>query len=181
MQASGEASRLDRIFVCMKHTISPFLLPDLFFAGRAVLTFNNENKGTHMTVKIKQARDKFDRKKKLPIFFVFISLLGDKEQGMIYSGTMFQESGHFKLAKNVPPTSRLAHAMSFMSAALKDTSVLKKYNVTVQHEGKCASCGMPLTHPSSIPVGFGPDCLKRKLQDPEFSTMFKLTFPDFKY
>ena len=45
----------------MRHTVSPFLLPDLFFAGRAVLTFNNETKGTHMTVKVKQARDKQDR------------------------------------------------------------------------------------------------------------------------
>jgi len=165
----------------MKHTVSPFLLPDLFFAGRAVLTFNNENKGTHMTIKVKQARDKFDRKIKLPIFFVYISLLGDKEQGMIYSGTVFQENGHVRLAKNVPPTSRLAKAMSFISAALKDTSVLKRYNVTLQHEGKCASCGMPLTHPQSIGSGFGPDCLKRKMQDPTFATIFKLSFPDYEY
>jgi len=40
---------------------------------------------------------------------------------------------------------------------------------------------MALTHPSSIPVGFGPDCLKRKMKDADFATMFKLTFPDFKY
>ena len=69
----------------MKHTVSPFLLPDLFFAGRAVLTFNNDTKGTHMTVKVKRARDKQDRKVKLPIFFVSISLLGDKEQGMVFA------------------------------------------------------------------------------------------------
>jgi hypothetical protein len=165
----------------MKHTISPFLLPDLFFAGRAVLTFNNENKGTHMTVKIKQARDKFDAKKKLPIFFVYISLLGDGEQGMIFAGTIFKESGHVKLGAKVHPTSRLARAMAFMSAALKDTSILKKHNVTVQHEGKCATCAMPLTHPSSIPVGFGPDCLKKKMADPDFANIFRLSFPDFKY
>ena len=165
----------------MKHTVSPFLLPDLFFAGRAVLTFNNETKGTHMTVKVKQARDKQDRKIKLPIFFVSISLLGDKEQGMVFAGTIFQNNGQVRLGRNVEPQSRLARSLAFVSAAVKNPEVLRSYNVSFQHEGKCCSCGMPLTHPSSIPVGFGPDCLKRKMADPEFATMFNLTFPDFKY
>ena len=165
----------------MKHTVSPFLLPDLFFAGRAVLTFNNDTKGTHMTVKVKQARDKQDRKVKLPIFFVSISLLGDKEQGMVFAGTIFQNNGTYRLGRNIDPASRIGKAMSFLTAAVKDPSVLRKYNVSFQHEGKCCSCGMPLTHPSSIPVGFGPDCLKRKMADPDFANMFKLSFPDFKY
>ena len=165
----------------MKHTVSPFLLPDLFFAGRAVLTFNNETKGTHMTVKVKQARDKQDRKVKLPIFFVSISLLGDKEQGMVFAGTIFQNNGTYRLGRNIDPASRIGKAMSFLTAAVKDPSVLRKYNVSFQHEGKCCSCGMPLTHPSSIPVGFGPDCLKRKMADPDFANMFRITFPDFKY
>lgn len=165
----------------MKHTVSPFLLPDLFFAGRAVLTFNNETKGTHMTVKVKQARDKQDRKIKLPIFFVSISLLGDKEQGMVFAGTIFKNDGRIKLGRNIDPQSRPARALAFLAQAVKDPSILRQNNVTFQHEGKCCSCGMPLTHPSSIPVGFGPDCLKRQMADPDFSAMFKLTFPDFKY
>ena len=134
-----------------------------------------------MTVKVKQARDKQDRKVKLPIFFVSISLLGDKEQGMVFAGTIFQNNGTYRLGRNIDPASRIGKAMSFLTAAVKDPSVLRKYNVTFQHEGKCCSCGMPLTHPSSIPVGFGPDCLKRKMADPDFANMFKLSFPDFKY
>jgi hypothetical protein len=31
--------------------------------------------------------------------------------------------------------------------------------VDVYHEGKCGRCGRPLTVPSSIVSGFGPDCL----------------------
>ena len=163
----------------MKHTVSPFLLPDLFFAGRAVLTFNNDTKGTHMTVKVKQVRDRQDRKKKLPIFFVSISLLGDKEQGMVFAGTIFQESGHVKLGRNVDPTSRLARALAFLAQAVKDPSILRANNVSFQHEGRCCSCGMALTHPQSIVVGLGPECLKRRMTDPDFATMFKLTFPQF--
>ena len=165
----------------MKHTVSPFLLPDLFFAGRSVLTFNNENKGTHMTVKIKQARDKQDRKVKLPIFYVFISLLNDGDQGMIFSGTIFQNNMTYRLGKGINPTSRLGMAMAFLMASVKDTSVLERYNVSFQHEGKCCSCGMPLTHPASIPTGFGPDCLQRKLNDPQFANIFRLSFPDYEY
>lgn len=165
----------------MKHTVSPFLLPDLFFAGRAVLTFNNETKGTHMTVKVKQARDKQDRKIKLPIFFVSISLLGDKEQGMVFAGTIFQNNGTYRLGRGIDQSSRIGKAMSFLTTAVKDPAILRQHNVSFQHEGKCCSCGLSLTHPSSIPVGFGPDCLKRKMQDPDFALMFKLSFPDFKY
>ena len=165
----------------MKHTASPFLLPDLFFAGRSVLTFTNEAKGTHMTVKIKQARDKQDRKVKLPIFFVSISLLGDKEQGMVFAGTIFQKDGRVKLGRNIDPQSRVAQALSFLTRAVQNPSLLRLNNVTFQHEGKCCSCGKSLTHPSSIPVGFGPECLRRKMENPEFAAMFNLTFPDFKY
>lgn len=165
----------------MKHTVSPFLLPDLFFAGRALLTFNNESKGTHMTVKVKQARDKQNRKIKLPIFFVSISLLGDKTQGMVFAGTIFQNNGTYRLGRGIEATSRIGKAMSFLTSAVKDTSILPKFNVTFQHEGKCCSCGLSLTHPASIPVGFGPDCLKRQMQDPAFATIFNFTFPNHKY
>lgn len=163
----------------MKHTVSPFLLPDLFFAGRAVLTFNNETKGTHMTVKVKQARDKQDRKIKLPIFFVSISLLGDKTQGMVFAGTIFQNNGTYRLGRGIDQTSRIGKAMSFLTTAVKDPSILRQHNVSFQHEGKCCSCGLPLTHPQSIVAGLGPDCLKRKMQDADFSAMFKLSFPQF--
>jgi hypothetical protein len=100
---------------------------------------------------------------------------------MVFAGTIFQNDGRVKLGRNIDPTSRVARALAFLASAVKDPSILRQHNVTFQHEGKCCSCGMALTHPSSIPVGFGPDCLKRKMKDADFATMFKLTFPDFKY
>jgi hypothetical protein len=107
--------------------------------------------------------------------------LGDKTQGMVFAGTIFQNNGTYRLGRGIDQASRIGKAMSFLTSAVKDPSILRQYNVTFQHEGKCCSCGLSLTHPSSIPVGFGPDCLKRKMQDPDFATMFKLSFPDFKY
>lgn len=165
----------------MTHKINPILLPDLFFAGRAVLTFKNETKGTHMTVKVKQARDKKDRKIKLPVFFVSISLLGDSEQGMIFAGTIFQETGTFKLSAGVNPEGRLAKAFLYLVSAVKNPSLLPQSNVSFQHEGRCCSCAMPLTHPQSISTGLGPDCLERKMKDPTFSAIFKVSFPEYDY
>jgi hypothetical protein len=107
--------------------------------------------------------------------------LGDKTQGMVFAGTIFQNNGTYRLGRGIDQTSRIGKAMSFLTTAVKDPSILRQHNVSFQHEGKCCSCGLPLTHPSSIPVGFGPSCLKSKMQDADFATMFKLTFPDFKY
>jgi hypothetical protein len=162
----------------MNNAISPFLLPDLFFAGRAVLTFNNLAKGTHMTVRVNQAKDRTDRKKKLPVFFISISLLGDKEQGMVFAGTYFQKDGRVSISKAQDPKGRVAMALLFLTAAVKDPSLLNRKGVTFQHEGRCCSCSLPLTHPKSIPVGFGPDCLKKKLQDPDFALVYKMSFPE---
>jgi len=61
----------------IRSNVNPLRLRELFFAGNSSLTFQNPTTGTHMTVKVKQARDKEDRKKRLPIFFVSVSLLGD--------------------------------------------------------------------------------------------------------
>jgi hypothetical protein len=160
-------------------SIPAFLLPELALSGRAVLTFRNEAKGTHMTVKFKQVKDRAT-KKKLPIFFVFISLLGDKTQGMVYAGTYFQKDGGVSLSKGQDPKGRLSMALFFLAAAIKDPQILKQRNVTFQHEGKCCSCAMPLTHPNSIPIGLGPDCLKRAMQNSDFALGMRLAFPELK-
>lgn len=166
----------------MSHKVSPFLLNDLFFGGFATLTFKNETKGSHMTVRVSQARDKADRKRRLPIFFVKISLLGDGEQGYLNAGTIFQESMHYKLADQVDPNGRLGKAMAFLVAALKNHEVLEQANVSFQHEGKCCSCGMDLTHPESIPVGLGRDCLSRRIREnADFGNIFRMNFPDYPF
>jgi hypothetical protein len=166
----------------MSHSVSPFLLNDLFFGGFSTLTFKNETKGSHMTVRVSQARVKGDRKRRLPIFFVKISLLGDGEQGYVNAGTIFQETMHYKLPEGVDPNGRIGRAMAFLMKALKNHEVLREQNVTFQHEGKCCSCGMDLTHPESIPVGLGRDCLSRTIRNnPAFGEIFKMNFPDYPF
>jgi hypothetical protein len=113
-----------------------------------------------MTVKVKQLRDKQDRKKKLPIFYVYVSLLGDRDTGYRFAATVFQETMTFKLGRDVSSDSQLGKVMLFLLHSLHHPQFLKEKKVTLHHEGHCMRCGLPLTHPQSINTGFGPDCLE---------------------
>jgi hypothetical protein len=144
----------------IRSNVNPLALPQLFFAGRAVLTFRNTVKETHMTVKVKQATDKNDRKIKLPIFFVFVSLLGDKETGYVFAATIFKDTMGIKLSKNVQEGTQLHKVVSFIWNSIRNPQILKDKKVSLLHEGRCCRCAMPLTHPESINTGFGPDCLE---------------------
>jgi hypothetical protein len=156
----------------IRSNVNPLALPHFFFAGRAVLTFRNNESGTHMTVKVKQAKDKNDRKIKLPIFFVYVSLLGDSETGYRFGGTVFQESMNIKLGKDVQPGSQLHSVMGFILRSLRNPESLRG-KVSLLHEGRCCRCQLPLTHPESINTGFGPDCLEIILsQNKEISEDF---------
>ena len=146
--------------------VNPLALPKLAFAGRAVLTFRNLRTGTHMTVKLKQLRDKKDRNKKLPIFYVFISLLGDGRQSYEFAGTLFQEDLRIKLGRTVAGDSRLARALYWLVGAIRNPQSLRG-RAGLFHEGRCCACGQPLTHPESIHTALGPVCLKRLLEQGE--------------
>ena len=134
-------------------------LPTLFFAGRAVLTFENHEAGTHMTVKVSQARDKQDRKKLLPMFHVSVKLLGDRLQSYAYAGTVFTDSGNWNLSRKVNPNDQIARVFRWLKAVTANPEALRG-KVNLFHEGRCCKCGLPLTHPESISTAIGPKCLK---------------------
>ena len=142
----------------IRSNVNPLSLPRLFFAGRAVLTFFNPETDKHITVMVKPARDKNDRKVRLPIFFVSVSLLGDKEQGMVYAGTIFQDTMRAKLHPKVDPTSQLAKVFGWLFHTVQNPSILRTKGVSLLHEGRCCRCGLPLTNPQSIERGLGDDC-----------------------
>lgn len=150
-------SRINRI---QRSNVALKALPTLFFAGRAVLTFQNIEKGTHITVKVSQARDKRDRKKKLPLFHVNVKLLGDR-LGYVYAGTINTESATpvWFLNRRNPADSQVAKVFTWLNKAVSDPEKLRG-KTSLFHEGHCCSCGQPLTHPESINTGVGPHCLK---------------------
>lgn len=133
-------------------------LPTLFFAGRAVLTFQNVATETHMTVKVTQARDKRDRKILLPHFHVRVKLLRDS-LGWIYVGTIYQDTGNWVPSRKENPESQAIKCFLFLRKAVANPESLRG-KVNLFHEGHCCKCGLPLTHPESINTAIGPHCLK---------------------
>ena len=149
----------------VRSNVNPLTLPTLFFAGRAVLTFQNQKTSNHITVSVKQARDKNDRKVKLPIFFVNISLLGDKEQGMVFAGTIYQDTATARLARGLDANSQVAKVFGWIINATRNPRLLREQGVSLLHEGKCARCGLSLTNPLSIERGLGDDCFSYQKQE----------------
>lgn len=145
-------------------------LPRLALAGRAVLTFRNRQSGGHMTVRLKQLRDREDRKKLLPIYYVSISLLGDHEQNYRFAGTLFADTMHVKVARDVSANDRLAVAFRWVVDAIRNPMGLVG-RVDLFHEGQCCKCGQPLTHPESIHTALGPKCLKAMLNGAQGSAL----------
>lgn len=137
-------------------------LPTLFFAGRAVLTFENLEAGTHMTVKVSQARDKQDRKKLLPLFHVNVSLLGDRVSRYLYAGTVNTEEGNWYLSRKISPDEQVARVFRWLKAVTANPESLRG-KINLYHEGRCCKCGLPLTHPESISTAIGPHCLKHMI------------------
>jgi len=142
----------------IRSNVNPLTLPQLFFAGRSLLTFHNQEKNTHMTVKAVQARDKKDRKIKLPYFFVNISLLGDSDQGFRYAGVLFQDTMTFRPADAIKGDAHMQKVILFIMEAIKNPQLLRDRKVSLLHEGKCCRCALPLTNPASIDRGLGDDC-----------------------
>lgn len=144
----------------IRSNVNPLTFPQLFTAGRSVLTLHNPKSGNHITVKSRQWKKRNAEGKlvKLPKFTIEVSLLGDKEQGMVLGGYFFQDENNWKLAPLVDPKSQLAKVMEFLKGAFEDPALLRSKGVALLHEGKCCRCALPLTNPESIQRGLGDDC-----------------------
>jgi hypothetical protein len=144
----------------IRSNVNPLTFPQLFTAGRAVLTFHNPETDNHVTIKVKQwkKRNEEGKLEKLPKFTISISLLGDKEQGMLLGGYFFQDENKFRLGKGVDATSQLGKMMKFIAGVYANPMALRQKGVNLLHEGKCCRCALPLTNPQSIERGLGDDC-----------------------
>jgi hypothetical protein len=153
----------------IRSNVNPLRLPILFFAGRSVLTFRNPDTGGHLTVKATQAKDKEDRKKKLPIFFINVRIQGDGDTGYVFGGTIFSDTMRMQPSKHATPGSRVEKVMHWLMSMINNPQALRDRNVAVLHEGRCCRCALPLTHPESINTAFGPDCLKYVMETTKLS------------
>lgn len=117
------------------------------FAGNSTVTFLNSETENRFTYRIKKAKDS-------DLFFV--SVLTGPEQ-YSYIGTVF--NGIYKHGKKSNFTGAQSEKVfSYVIGKLITESLPEC--IEVWHEGKCGKCNRPLTVPSSIETGIGPECFK---------------------
>ena len=135
--------------------------PHLFFAGRSRITLQNSAKGSHVRLKISEKREKKDGKMVgTGRFFVFTSILNDGDTGWDFAGTFYSDTKGYSLGRTHTKGSQVDRILGFVQGALRNPQVLNEKRVNLFHEGRCCRCAMPLTHPDSIQLGVGPDCVK---------------------
>jgi hypothetical protein len=119
------------------------------FAGNATITLSSERTGAHFTYKIRASDDG-------RVFFVKL-LIQPNEYA--YLGCIFSNArGSLHLsAKSC--ASDDAPSVRAINYALRHLLVgVIAPQLEIRHEGSCGRCGRPLTVPSSIDRGIGPDC-----------------------
>lgn len=140
---------------------------DFILAGRAVFTLElgkefSEKWGLplHYTYRInkKEATERFPEQ-----YFIGLLTGPDNMNDYTYMGVV-QRNGNVKLTRKSRykadswPYRLIVRALACVFADKQQA--LLDAGFDMHHEGKCGRCGRPLTVPSSVLSGFGPECIK---------------------
>jgi len=135
------------MFELNRQELSAYLL-----AGKSTFTVKNPTTGNHVTYKVSVAKDVDN------LYFV----RGRAGQGgrYIYLGYFNYPNHNLQASKksevNNPQWSHLAGAFQWILKKAYGFELPE--SLEVYHEGACGRCGMKLTTPKSLLVGFGPVC-----------------------
>jgi len=125
-------------------------------AGKAILTIKSEKSGKHFTYLV-ETSDPGD------IIFVKVLTGPDNLRDYTYIGYSYVHKaadgsmiGPLRFGSRGQPDHPASVAWMWAAERGFDHNGL-----TVQHIGRCAACGRPLTTPDSLTLGIGPECAKR--------------------
>jgi len=126
--------------------------------GNCRITIQNEKTQTHLTYKFKQS------KRNPSVYWVSVLSRFDYESEDSYKflgGYSDELSYRYSEKSQIKATSKSASAIQwFFDKFLKPNAFKAKYpTVKVFYQGTCGRCGKLLTHPESLKVGFGRECL----------------------
>lgn len=119
------------------------------FAGNATITLRSAKTGTHFTYRIRKSE-------KGDVFFVQLLTGPDNYSYLacIFANRPYHLHHSAKSCAGVAAPS--FRALSYALTHLRDDNIPEA--LEIRHEGSCGRCGRPLTVPSSIDRGIGPDC-----------------------
>lgn len=111
-------------------------------AGNATFTLHSDRTGKHYTYKVRKKKDQDN------IHFVSVS-----------AGTLFNYIGSIWQGWKFKAKSGGDSVLGFdyFWRWMIERNQIPQ-GITFYHEGRCGKCGRPLTDPTSIERGLGPDC-----------------------
>lgn len=134
----------------------PEKLKEFILAGKAKVTLQSQKTYKHFTYKIKKSDG----------LLWWVSRLGSEDVGYIYLGTIRGDS--FSRTKKTLDKDFLSDQFRvwnwFWTYLTLSKGIPNKLHV--YHEGRCGMCGLELTDPLSIQLGYGPDCRRKKFKRP---------------
>jgi hypothetical protein len=130
---------------------------DFLVGGKAVLTIRSQKTGDHFTYRITKKEER-----SRTTYFV----------GLLSGGAMFDYLGLLQIgpvgnrtAANLKLTAKSCAAVGAPSIDAINYLLHHIYfndrmppKAEVYHDGRCCVCSRPLTHPTSITLGIGPEC-----------------------
>jgi Family of unknown function (DUF6011) len=131
----------------------PAVVRRFVLAGDAIITLQSERTGGHFTFRVRKAKEGETW---------FVSVLAGPEH-YNYMGILREIGGrldfrHTHKAK-VPADSSSFQGFAFFWRHIAAEQMPPQ--MAIRHEGRCGRCGRPLTHPSSIDLGIGPECANK--------------------
>jgi Family of unknown function (DUF6011) len=123
--------------------------------GRAILTM--VGKSSRFTFRIRRA-DPTDQHPNPDLYFVSVMTGTDNEGSYTYLGILDRHTGAIRPTRNtkMPTTDPAFVAASWAFPAIFQWGRLPGGQVL--HAGRCGRCARLLTDPTSIRMGFGPEC-----------------------
>ena len=129
----------------MKNSVNPQNALNLIFAGKAFITLESQNTGTHFTYKIRESPNKKG-------WFFCSALTGpDNTRNYSYFGSLVDKK--FVTTKG----SRISGEAKSVKAFVYTLNHLREGRIP-QVNIYCCRCGRTLTTPESISLGIGPEC-----------------------
>jgi len=129
-------------------------ITEFVFGGNAKFTLKSLRTGAHHTYKMLKPDDQRDK----PVFFAWARSGGD--EAYIYMGMVYHEQPSVLIRtkkSTLPATDDRYVAFDYFLRSVVGKNTIHP-SLEVWHEGKCARCARPLTHPESIERGIGPEC-----------------------
>ena len=122
-------------------------------AGKATFTVRSEKTGEHLTFQVRH----WEKAKHGTMHFVSVRTGNDYAKiGVVLDRGTFR---HNPAKSDLPFDDKRVQGFRYVFRHLCEEVMPPKCEVW--HEGQCGKCGRPLTDPTSIAMGLGPDCRQK--------------------